>query len=89
VLQRAIQGAAPHPGQRSYWPATTWTGAAGVALEVATPWCNSGKADIELSALHVAAYAALGRQSDAMAFYRDLVARAPDNPVATHTWLSH
>ena len=86
VLQRAIQGAAPHPRAalllaRHYLD----RGQPAVALEVATPWCNSGKADIELSALHVAAYAALGRQSDAMAFYRDLVARAPDNPVATHT----
>ncbi len=86
LLQRAIQGTAPHPRAalllaRHYLDA----GQPALALEVATPWCNSGKADIDLSALHVAAYAALGRQSDAMAFYRQLVARAPDNAVATHT----
>ena len=86
LLQRAIQGAAPHPRAalllaRHYLDA----GQPALALEVATPWCNSGKADIDLSALHVAAYAALGRQSDAMAFYRQLAARAPDNAVATHT----
>jgi tetratricopeptide (TPR) repeat protein len=86
LLQRAIQGTAPHPRAalllaRHYLDA----GQPALALEVATRWCNSGKADIDLSALHVAAYAALGRQSDAMAFYRHLVARAPDNAVATHT----
>jgi predicted Zn-dependent protease len=86
MLQRAIQGAPPHPRAalllaRHYLE----RGQPSLALEVAAPWCNSGKADIELAALHVAAYAALGRQTDAMAFYRDLVARAPDNPIATHT----
>jgi tetratricopeptide (TPR) repeat protein len=86
MLQRAIQGAPPHPRAalllaRHYLD----RGQPSLALEVAAPWCNSGKADIELAALHVAAYAALGRQTDAMAFYRDLVARAPDNPIATHT----
>jgi len=38
-----------------------------------------------LSALHVAAYAALGRQSEAVAHYRRLVALAPDNYIAAHT----
>jgi Flp pilus assembly protein TadD len=54
------------------------------ALEVAAPWCSGGKADVDLSALHVAAYAALGRQGEAVAHYRALVTRAPDDPVATH-----
>jgi tetratricopeptide (TPR) repeat protein len=86
MLRRAIQIAPPHPRAalllaRHYLDA----GQPALALEVATPWCNSGKADIDLSALHVAAYAALGRQGEAMAFYRDLVARAPDNAVANHT----
>ncbi len=85
LLRRAIQGAAPHLRAavllaRHYLEA----GQPALALEVATPWCASGKADVDLSALHVAAYAALGRQSDALAFYRDLVARAPDNPIAAH-----
>ena len=55
------------------------------ALDIATPWCNSGKVDDDLSALHVAAYAALGRESEAVANYRRLVALDPDNPAATHT----
>jgi tetratricopeptide (TPR) repeat protein len=86
MLQRAIEGTPPHPRAalllaRHYLE----RGQPALALEVAAPWCNSGKADIELAALHVAAYAALNRHSDAVAFYRDLVARAPDNPIATHT----
>jgi tetratricopeptide (TPR) repeat protein len=83
LLQRAVTGS-PRAAlllARHYLD----TGQPALALEVATPWCNSGKGDIDLSALHVAAYAALGRQSDALAFYRALVSRAPDNPVATHT----
>lgn len=84
-LQRAIQGTAPHPRAalllaRHYLDA----GKPALALEVATPWCNSGKADVDLSALHIAAYAALGRQGEAVANHRLLVARAPDNPVVTH-----
>jgi tetratricopeptide (TPR) repeat protein len=86
LLQRAIQGAPPHPRAalllaRYYLDA----GQPALALEVATPWCNSGKADVDLSALHVAAYAALGRQEEAVANYRRLLERAPDNPVASHT----
>jgi len=86
LLQRAIHGAPSHPRAalllaRHYLD----TGQPALALEVATPWCNSGKADADLSALHVAAYAALGRQDEAVANYRRLVARAPDNPVATHS----
>jgi Flp pilus assembly protein TadD len=86
LLQLAIQCTPPYPRValllvRHYLD----TGQPGLALEVATPWCESGKADADLSALHVAAYAALGRQSEAVANYRLLVERAPDNPVATHT----
>ena len=86
LLQRAIQGAPPHPRAalllvRHYLD----TGRPAAALEVATPWCNRAQVDAELSALHVAAYAALGRQSEAVAHYRRLVAGAPDNATATHT----
>jgi tetratricopeptide (TPR) repeat protein len=86
LLQRAIQGAPPYPRAalllvRHYLAA----GQPALALEVATPWCNGGMADAELSALHVAAYAALGRQAEAVAHYRRLVAQAPDNHGATHT----
>ncbi|MGC1730948.1 MAG: tetratricopeptide repeat protein [Steroidobacteraceae bacterium] len=84
LLRRAVQGAPPFPRAallltRHYLN----TGEPALGLEVATAWCNSGQADADLSALHVAAYAALGRQSEAVADYRRLVAQAPDNPVAT------
>jgi tetratricopeptide (TPR) repeat protein len=86
LLQRAIQGSAPYPRAalvlvRYYLDA----GQPASALEIATPLCNSGKVDADLAALHVAAYAALGRQSEAVANYRRLVALAPDNPTLTHT----
>jgi len=55
------------------------------ALDIATLWTNSGKADTNLFELLVAAYAALGRQSEALAHCRRLVARAPDDPIATYT----
>jgi Flp pilus assembly protein TadD len=86
LLQRAIQGSLADPRAvpllvRYYLD----SGQPAAALDIATPWCNSGKADDNLSALHVAAYAALGRQSEAVANYRRLVTLAPDNHVATHT----
>jgi tetratricopeptide (TPR) repeat protein len=86
LLQRAIQGTPAYPRAalllvRHYLDA----GQPASALDIATPWCNSGKLDYDLSALHVAAYAALGRQSEAVANYRRLVALAPDNDIATHT----
>src|ERR1700728_2487752 len=86
LLQRAVQGSPPYPRAalllvRHHLDA----GRPALALDIAAPWCNDGKADEELSALHVAAYAALGRQNEAVANYRRLVALAPDNPVLTHT----
>ena len=86
LLRRAVAGTPAHPRAafllaRHYLNA----GQPALALEVAAPWCDSGRADAELSALHVAAYAALGRQAEAVASYRRLAAQAPDNPVATLT----
>jgi len=86
MLRRAIQGAPPQARAalllaRHYLQ----SGQPALALELAAPWCDSGKADIDLSALHVAAYGALNRHSDAVAFYRDLLARAPDHPLALQT----
>jgi tetratricopeptide (TPR) repeat protein len=85
-LQRAIQGSPPYPRAalllaRHYLE----RGQPAAALEVAAPWCDSVKVDADLSALHVAAYSALGRQSEAVAHYRRLVALAPDDLSATHT----
>jgi predicted Zn-dependent protease len=86
MLQRAIQGYPRYPRAafllvRYYLDA----GQPAAALDIATPWCNSGKVDEDFSALHVAAYTALGRQSEAVTTYRRLVALAPDNHTATHT----
>jgi tetratricopeptide (TPR) repeat protein len=86
LLQRAVQSSPPH--LRAALLLTRWyldAGQPALALEIAAPWCESGRADADLSALHVAAYAALGRQGEAVTYYRRLVTRDPDNnPVATH-----
>jgi tetratricopeptide (TPR) repeat protein len=86
LLQRAVQGSPPYPRAALLLVRHCLdAGQPAAALDIATPWCNSGKADEELSALHVAAYAALGRQSEAVTNYRRLVALAPDNHIAAHT----
>ena len=86
LLQRAVQCSPAYPRAalllvRHYLDASQ----PALALDVATPWCSRGNADEELSALHVAAYAALGRQSEAVANYRRLATLAPDNPIAAHS----
>jgi tetratricopeptide (TPR) repeat protein len=86
MLQRAVQGVPRYPRAafllvRYYLDA----GQPAAALDIATPWLSSGKVDDDFSALHVAAYAALGRQGEAVTTYRRLVALAPDNHAATHT----
>ena len=86
LLQRAVQGVPRYPRAavllvRHYLDAGQPT----AALEIATSWSNSGKLDDDLSALHVAAYAALGRETEAVANYRRLAALASDNHIATHT----
>src|SRR5438552_973575 len=52
------------------------------ALEIATLWVDSGKADMGLAELLVSAYAALGRQGEAVAHARRL---GVESPVATYT----
>jgi tetratricopeptide (TPR) repeat protein len=54
------------------------------ALAVVAPLCASGQAPAELVTQHVAALAALGRQNEAVAFYRKLAEASPDNSAATH-----
>src|SRR5208282_3974323 len=86
LLQRAVQGFPRYP--RAALILVRYNLDAGqpaAALDIATPWCSSGTLDGDLSALHVAAYAALGRQREAVAHYRRLVALAADNDTATHT----
>jgi tetratricopeptide (TPR) repeat protein len=51
------------------------------ALEIATLWVDSGKADMGLSEVLVAAYAALGRQGEGVAHAR----RLAQGPVASYT----
>jgi tetratricopeptide (TPR) repeat protein len=85
LLQRAVKGSPPYPRAalllvRHYLDA----GQPASALDIATPWCNSGMVDDDLSALHVAAYAALGRQSEAVAYYRRLAVLATENHAAAH-----
>ncbi len=85
LLQRAVQGPASYPR-----PALLLarhfldTGQPAAALEVATRWCNGPKLDEDLSLLHVAAYAALGRQGEAVAHYRRLLALAPQSAIAAN-----
>jgi tetratricopeptide (TPR) repeat protein len=86
LLQRAVQGTPPYRRavfllMRQYLD----LGQPAAALEVGNAWYRSGQVDEELSALHVSAYAALGRPHDAVADYRRLLAGSPDNPVAAHT----
>jgi tetratricopeptide (TPR) repeat protein len=54
------------------------------ALTVVAPLCAGGNADAELASQHIAALAALGRHAEAVAFYRGIVAAAPDNLAAAH-----
>ena len=84
LLERAVGGAPPYP-RAALLLVRHWldTGRPAAALAAAAPWCN-GAVDAELAGLHVAAHAALGRQREAVAHYRDLVAAAPDNPATRH-----
>ena len=86
LLQRAVRGSPVYPRAalllvRHYLD----TGRPAAALEVATPWCSSGRLDGDLSALHVAAYAALGRQNEGVAHYRRFLMLDQDNHIAAHT----
>jgi len=83
LLQRAAAGSPPYP-RAALLLARYYndTGRPAQALVVAAPLCSSGKADAELAAQHISALAALGRQEEAVAGYRSLVAAAPDNLAA-------
>jgi tetratricopeptide (TPR) repeat protein len=85
LLLRAIQGSRPYLRAafvlvRHYLD----SGQPALALDVAAAYCERGKLDEDLSALHVAAYGALGRPGEAVATYRRLLARDPGDPVAAH-----
>lgn len=54
------------------------------ALAIVAPLCTTGQAPAELVTQHIASLAALGRQSEAVAFYRKLAEASPDNPTVAH-----
>jgi len=85
LLQRAAAGSPPYP-RAALLLARYYndTGRPAQALAVAAPLCIGGKADAELAAQHIGALVALGRQEEAVAGYRSLVAAAPDNLAAAH-----
>jgi len=85
LLQRAAGGSPPYP-RAALLLARYYndTGRPAQALAMAAPLCISGKADAELAAQHIGALVALGRQEEAVAGYRNLVAAAPDNLAAAH-----
>ncbi|MEO7051258.1 MAG: tetratricopeptide repeat protein [Rhodanobacter sp.] len=78
LLQRAAVGSPPSPRAAlvlaRYYNDTRRPAQ---AVEVAARYCASGNADAELVTQHVAALAALGRQDEAVAFYRRAAVAAP------------
>jgi tetratricopeptide (TPR) repeat protein len=85
LLQRALAGTPPYP-RAALLLARYYndTGRPAEALAVATPACTSGHADAELAAQYISALASLGRQAEAVAGYRSIVAAQPDNLAAAH-----
>src|SRR6266853_3973287 len=85
LLQRALAGSPPYP-RAALLLARYYndTGRPTQALAVAAPLCIGGKADAELATQHIGAHVALGRQEEAVAGYRSLVAAEPDNLAAAH-----
>ena len=85
LLQRAAGGSPPYP--RAALVLARYyndTGRPAQALAVAAPLCLGGKAEPELAAQHISALVALGRQEEALAGYRGIVAAAPNNLAAAH-----
>jgi predicted Zn-dependent protease len=85
LLRRAVAASPAHP-RAALLLARYYNdlGDAGEALAVAAPLCITGRADAELAAQHIAALNSLGRQDEAVAGYRALVAAAPDNLTVAH-----
>jgi tetratricopeptide (TPR) repeat protein len=85
LLQRAAAGSPPYP-RAALLLARYYNdlGSPAQALAAAAPLCVSGKADAELAAQHIAALVALGRQEEAIAGYRGIVAAQPNILGAAH-----
>lgn len=85
LLQRARAGTPPYPRATlllaRYYNDTRRPAE---ALAVTAPACTSGRADAELAAQHISALAAMGRQAEAVAGYRSILAAQPDNLSAAH-----
>ena len=84
-LQRAAAGPPPYP-RAAFLLARYYNdlGRPTQALAMAAPFCARGMADTELAAQHIGALAALGRQDEAVAGYRAIVAAEPHNLAAAH-----
>ena len=59
-------------------------GQAQSALEACSPWCDAGKADVELSAVHVSALVASGQTQSAVDYYRRRLESTPEDVIAVH-----
>jgi tetratricopeptide (TPR) repeat protein len=80
LLLRAVAGSPPFP-RAALLLARYYndSGNPARALAVAGPLCLNGNADADLAAQHIAALAGLGRQDEAVAIYRGILATAPNN----------
>ena len=85
LLQQAIAGSPPYPRAAlvlaRYYNDTQRPAQ---AEAIAAPYCAAGKVDPELATQHVAALATMGRQHEAVAAYRQVLAASPGNPAAGH-----
>ncbi|WP_168170893.1 tetratricopeptide repeat protein [Rhodanobacter sp. C01] len=85
VLQRACAGSPPYPRAAlvlaRYYNDTQRPAQ---AVEITARACAGGHADADLVSQHVTGLAALGRQGEAVATFRQAVAASPSNPLAAH-----
>ena len=85
LLQRAAAGSPPSPRAAlvlaRYYNDTKRPAQ---AQAIAAPYCAVGRLEPELVMQHVAALAAMGRQQEAVATYRQILTASPENPAAGH-----
>lgn len=85
LLLQAIAGSPPYPRAAlvlaRYYNDTQRPAQ---AESIAARYCAGGQVDPELATQHVAALAAMGRQHEAVAAYRQVLAASPGNPAAGH-----
>jgi tetratricopeptide (TPR) repeat protein len=85
LLQRACAGSPPYP-RAALVLARYYNDAQRPiqAVEITARACAGGHADADLVAQHVAGLAALGRQGEAVATFRQVASVSPGNPLAAH-----